>query len=353
MRLRTPVVALAVLATTIGGAGCGPQPGGGSAQPATLQLVDGGGAPARAMGVAEPAPGASGAGSPYVLRATLPTATPAPAAVWRLPRATGPDVVRVASALGATAAPTAVSGGWVVRAGSRLLTLRADSSWSLGTDCMPNAPLEQESLQVACGTAVPTPAEPLGPTAAGARQLAAPMLSALGWSAGDIDVAPGRPTTTVTARRAVDGLDTADWTTTLSFTTQLLDSAYGWTTTPTRGPAYPLISAADAFRALAAEPRPMMPELCRLRTDGKPGCEPPAPVVITGARLGLALRHEPRQPVLVPAWLFDVAGGAQPLAVVAVAPHFLATPPPVPMGRPNPATSAVPPGSQPASPPAG
>jgi hypothetical protein len=321
------VVLVAALATA-----CGTQPGSGDTAPAPLHLTDTG-TGSRALGVPEPAYGGTPTGSPYVLRTTLPSSTPAPAAVWRWQKPSAADAARVAAALGVKAAPTEVDGGRVARSGSHLLTVRDDGSWTWGLDCMPGVPIERESLQVACGSAVTTPAAP-GPTAARARQLADPILGGLGWSAGDITVAAGSPTTTVTARKSVSGTDTADWLTTLSFTVGgLLDTANGWAVEPVRGREYPLVDAATAFRILLEQPRPM-PLLCRVRSDGKPGCEPVTPRIVTGARLGLALRHEPDRALLVPAWLFDLAGGGDPPAVVAVAPQFLATPTPAPMGTP-------------------
>lgn len=345
--MRQTAAALAVALVAVLGTACGTQSGGGDGALARLRLTDAGTGPP-ALGLPEPANGGGTAGAAYVLRTALPTGTPAPAPVWRLPKPTAADAAGVASALGLGGTATAVRGGWVARSGSHLLAVRDDGGWSWGIDCMPDVPLVEESLQVACGSAVTTPAQPAGATSERARALADPVLRRLGWAGGVVTVATGSPTTTVSARRSVGSTDVADWLTTLSFTgTGLLDTASGWAVEPVRGRAYPLVDAATAYRALQAQPRPL-PLLCRVRTDGRPGCEPAAPTVIIRARLGLALRHEPDRALLVPAWLFDVAGGGQPLAMVAVAPRFLATsfpatPTPVPMGVPKSVAPATPP----------
>jgi hypothetical protein len=341
MRRPTRAAAAVALVTAVVAA-CGTQTGARDSALPLLQLTDAGGQ--RALGLPEPAYDGTRGTPPYVLRTALPSGTPAPAPVWRFPKTTATDAGRVVAALGATATPTPVDGGWVARSGSHLLTVRDDGSWSWGIDCMPDVPVEQESLQVACGSAVTTPAQPVGPTVGRARELADPILRRLGWD-GDVAAVRGSPMTTVTARRSVDGTDTADWLTTLSFTVgDLLDAANGWVAEPVRGRAYPLVDAATALRTLESQPQPLS-QLCRVRADGRPGCEPMTPRVITGARLGLALRHEPDRALVVPAWLFDVAGDSQPLAVVAVATRFLATPKPVPMGTPKSVAPAATPSS--------
>jgi len=302
---------------------------------APLQLTDAG-APAQ---IAAAAPGGDANG--FELHATLPSAAPADAPVWRLPHASSADAPQVADALGIPGRPTAVDGGWVTRYGAQRLAVRRDGSWSYGLDCSPNLPLRQENLDVMCATAsgggvavapgsTPTPpiapTIPPGPTAATARTLAAPILQRLGWGAATLEVSVGSPTTSVTARMNVGDTETADWLTSLTFDAgDLLAGGNGWVGTPTRGRSYPLIDAARAYSMLKAEPR-MAPEICQVRKDGKPGCEPIPPTVITGVRLGLALRHDLERPLLVPAWLFETQGGGTPIAVVAVDPRWLKPP---------------------------
>jgi hypothetical protein len=323
MKVR-PLLPVAVAATAVVVAGCAAQTITGHTSLPALQLTDTG-TPTHGV----PAVDLAGGGGPsgFVLRATLPTTTPPAAPVWRLSAATADDAARVADALAAGARPTAVSGGWVARRGTRLLAVRRNGSWTWGLDCSPSVALGQENLDVMCASAsVVTPGVPLHPSEAQVRALAVSTLQRLGWSATALDVVTGSPTSSVTARQRIAGIETADWTTMLSFDVDgALVDANGWVGTPTRGRSYPLIDAARAFAALQAEPR-MTPELCRVRKDGKPGCEPFPPTVITGATLGLALRHDLGRPLLVPAWLFAVQGSAQPIAVVAVDPRWLKAP---------------------------
>jgi hypothetical protein len=56
------------------------------------------------------------------------------------------------------------------------------------------------------------------------------------------------------------------------------------------------------------------------------GCGP-RELTITGARLGLASRQDAGGPVLVPAWLFDVAASDAPIVHLAVAPEYLQSAP--------------------------
>jgi hypothetical protein len=223
-----------------------------------------------------------------------------------------------------------LSGGWVIRQGGQRLAVRADGAWTWAADCSPDLPIAQESLDVGCGVASAVPAETPtvqpGPTDAAARGLAEPILSRIGWRDAALDVLRSAPTTTVIAHRSLESVQTANWTTTLTFGPDgTLVDASGWVSDPRRGRTYPLIDAARAFRLLAAQPR-LMPELCRVRKDGKSECEPIPPVVITGAMLGLALRHDLGRPLLVPAWLFAVRGSAEPLTMVAVDPRWLKPP---------------------------
>src|SRR5262249_29389596 len=93
----------------------------------------------------------------------------------------------------------------------------------------------------------------------------------------------------------------------------------GWLARPAAGAEYPLLSAADAVEQI------VVPDLARL--CGRKVCPTP-PMVITGARLGLALRWNfSGQPLLVPAWRYGLPG----------------PPPPVGAGRANAAIPRRPP----------
>ena len=351
-----PLLACATASLAAALTACGTQTAGESSL-TPLQLTD---ANVAAQIAGAPSGGASG----FELRTTLPTETPAPAPVWRMPHSTAADAARVAAALGLPGRPTAIAGGWVLRYDGQRLAVRSDGGWFYGLDCSPNVPVGQESLDVMCasasggGVAVapgtpgglrPTPPPPpSGPTDAQVRALAAPILTRLGWSDATLEVAVGSPATSVTARRAVAGIATAGWTTTLGFTGngRLVDGN-GIVGEPNQGRAYPLISAARAYQLLLAQPRPMT-EVCAVRKDHKPGCAPIPPTVITAATLGLSLRHELGQPLLVPTWLFTVKGSSEPIAIIAVDPHWLRPPASV-VPRPLPPQSVTPAG--PVSPP--
>ena len=91
-------------------------------------------------------------------------------------------------------------------------------------------------------------------------------------------------------------------------------------------PAYPLVTARQAYQALRRTPLPMPLIAC---PDPLPaGMDPVTcggPLTVTGARLGLARFDADAGPLLVPSWLFSVEDSANPLVQVAVAPRLLAT----------------------------
>ena len=319
-------VIVAVMLTVGGGAGSG--------RPALLRLADSGGGGALA---AEPATGddvAPGA-SPFVLDGTLPAGQPADQPVWHLRTPTADDAAGVADALGLDGAMTRIRDGWVLRDGRSRLLVRDDGGWSYGLDCYADQPLEDERADVMCaaagGVAVAapprdTPTMRPGPSASDARADAAPVLQALGLSDARVTVSEGTPTTTVAASYDVDGTPTAGFTTTLSFTTDdALATGDGWLPDVSRGDDYPVITAQAAFDLLKQQPRPMI-EMCLRRQDGKPGCAPIRPTVITGANLGLTLAQDNGRPTVVPAWLFTVKDQTEPLVQVAVDPAFIAPP---------------------------
>ena len=147
----------------------------------------------------------------------------------------------------------------------------------------------------------------------------------------------------MTVDPVVAGLRTSGWSTTISVGAPgSVVSGSGWLGKPTEGPAYPLISAQAAFELLKDSPTPLVAIACPYGGH----CPYPANRVVTGARLGLALEHDVGSgALLVPAWLFTVRGADQPVAQVAVAPKYLATPNPAPVG-----TNPV--GTKPGGPPA-
>src|SRR5207342_622001 len=122
----------------------------------------------------------------------------------------------------------------------------------------------------------------------------------------------------------VDGLPTTGFGTTLVVATGAVDSGAGWLATTARGPAYPLVTAREAWEALIRTPLPMPLVACP-----EPAPEPVDPVpcggrvIVTGAHLGLSLQQTDEGPMLLPAWLFTVEKSLHPLVQLAVQPRLL------------------------------
>jgi hypothetical protein len=181
-------------------------------------------------------------------------------------------------------------------------------------------------------------------TSAAARRIATAVFTAVGIGPAAVTVNPdGTGAAYVTADPVVSGLPTSGITTAVTVgNDNRVQSGNGWLASVTNGPAYPLISARAAFELLKAQPRPMlaMDMPCQV---GKP-CPGTVTQVVTGAELGLSLHYRDNgRPVLVPSWLFAVAGAGQPVAQVAVEPRYLAGPTPAASSTPNVPTSVAPP----------
>ncbi|MEP7191437.1 MAG: hypothetical protein ABI903_01075, partial [Actinomycetota bacterium] len=163
-----------------------------------------------------------------------------------------------------------------------------------------------------------------------ARRLASPVMQAVGIDpdAGRVDIEGGGRSVVFSpevAGSTVVGLETR---VSVDQHGQIVDAS-GWLATPTRGSAYPLISARAAYDQLLAQPQPMMGLAmapCRI-VPGTSGCAPTPERVVTGATLGLTQAYSTDHAILlVPAWLFQVRGETTPVAVVAVKPAFLGVP---------------------------
>lgn len=348
----TSVRAAAVAAGLVAAlAGCGNQIAT-SGKPPVLRLIDS--ADARAMAVAEPAAGGTDTGSSggYQLVGALPAGQPDPQPVYRPKSASATDAADVAAALGLGGNLTEVDGGWVVRGPSdRRLAVRTDGSWTYGMDCFADQPVEKESLDVMCASATgggvavasdvatpaPTPAAPTpapppfptpppGPPAAEAEQVAAKVFAQLGIGTDDLASYVGSPTTSVAAAPTIDGLHTSGWSTRLDIDVDHeVTGGDGWLARTSSGDDYPVVTAQSAFDRLTQTPL-ARPEICMVRKDGKPGCEEPPPIRITGATLGLMLEHDAKGALLVPAWLFTVDGQSDPVAQIAIDPAYLSPP---------------------------
>lgn len=325
------------------------------ARPHVLHLASSGAA-ATTM-AAEPADQATPGSDPYKLVGTLPSGTPDDQAVWRLRAATGDDAQSIADALQLGGSPTRVHGGWALRDGTNRLIVLDNGNWSYGMDCSPDTPIADEDVNVGCavasGVAVASPGTDQapsvapGPTEADARTVAGHVFQRLGLTNPAIVVYSGDPTTTVQASPSVAGMQSVGWMVTLQVDgSDNVVNAYGWLLNPTRGAAYPVISAQAAFDLLQSQPRPMT-MLCAQRPDGKPGCADVPPTEIIAATLGVMLDQDNGDPVLVPAWLFSVKGQDEPLTQIAVDPSYLGPPPTPPVIQPEPPVEPAQPGDEP------
>ncbi|HVQ94659.1 MAG TPA: hypothetical protein VMU51_26720 [Mycobacteriales bacterium] len=191
---------------------------------------------------------------------------------------------------------------------------------------------------------LPLPVEPTGPTPdeAAVRSAATSVLTALGLGNAEIRVQTFPAIAIVTAAPVVAGLPTAGFEVRLQYNAKIeLAGGSGWLATPVTGTEYPLVSAQKALDALPN------PEIARVCTDRMPATCAIPQRVITGARLGLALRHDQQAgPLLVPAWLYTIKGSDLPLTAIAVDPKYISpgdkkNPPPADLptsgpGRPIP-----------------
>lgn len=234
------------------------------------------------------------------------------AAVHRLVDDTGADARALAKALGLTGDGEDGAGlrRWVD--GPRQLSVRTGDggSWT---------------YLAVTGMADP----PVGDTSA-ARSAARAVVEAAGLDpASAQDVASGSAVT-LTVDPVVDGRPTTGLTTTVIAAGTTVLSAQGWLAATERGATYPVISAREAWDVLVRTALPMPLMACPEPAPGTDNATDPVgcgrPLTVTGARLGLSLQWAgPRgsEPLLVPSWLFDVAGAPLPLAQVAVDPAYV------------------------------
>jgi len=273
----------------------------------------------------------------YLLSGPLPAERPEASAVYRLGPAKVPvdSVRRLARALALGGSTRQNPTGWQVSDGRRVLAVDIGGNWQLGpgevtmdnpVQCF-RAPCPQESTGAGSGVGSRS-----APPPAAAKRIATVALHALGLPTEDLRTTPNGRLTDVRASRQVAGRDALDFGTTLSVGGDgKIYSGTGWLGQPERGPAYPLVTAAAAFNLLQAQPHAEI-ALCRPQADG--GCAPAPQVRVTGAKLGLLMAIEERGAVLVPAWLFTIAGQHDPVAAVAVEPRYLALPPATQPGSP-------------------
>lgn len=270
--------------------------------------------------VAIGAPVSDASSSSYTLEGTLSDQKPDDGRVRRPTRGSAEEAAKLASALGLDGKPTEIKGGWALRGpDNTVLLLRSEGSWSWAMDCSPDQPIGEESLDVGCDMAISyvPPGPPPGPSAADTERVARPVFDALELS-GDIRATQGEEKKSFATIEPASGAASTLWV------SPALDviGGNGWLAGSSEGDAYPLISAAAAFDALKAVPM-MRDDMCRVRSDGKPGCEEPASPVVVGAHLGLMLDHDRSGALLVPAWLFELMGSTDTVPWVAIDPAYL------------------------------
>lgn len=331
-RVAPVAAAVAVLAVLAGTAYVVRDAGGDAQGPAPLHLTSSRAAAARDAAV-------SGAvGGRFELAGDLPGGVPADTPVQVF--GSGPSeatLSRLADALGLRGALREKDGARVLVDGDAGLVVAATrgSPWQFnrtgGATCLPVTGSD-DGVVSSCATAdAPTTKAALAaPRPAEAVALAAPVLTAAGVDPARARAVPAPPVTVVTVDPEVAGLETAGAATTVTVDPAGVVTAQGWLARTTAGDPYPLISAQAAFDRLAELPVPLLacPEPAPPTAAGGPSCG--GPVTITGARLGLSLQWEGDRPLLVPSWLFRVAGSDEPVVMVAVDPAYLQEPTAVP-----------------------
>jgi hypothetical protein len=280
----------------------------------------------------------------FVVSGKLP-AGPASARVHRF-GSSDPDVSRLADALGLDEAAVRTGEGLPAGSGTVLRVGAAPGGpWQFARAdayvCQDALVGEnpEGSVSSTCAappeTARPAVADP--PTEAAARDAARPVLAAAGLDIGDARVEPAvdpasRGTTavgfaadarTVRVDPVVDGQPTSGLATTVTVDADGVLTASGWLGDAQPSDTYPVVSAKEAVARLAAMPVPLI-ACAESAKPVPPGPVCGGPVEITGASFGLSVQWESGRAVLVPSWLFDTAGGLEPLAVVAVDSAYLA-----------------------------
>jgi hypothetical protein len=235
----------------------------------------------------------------------------APVILW-----CGPPVQRPPAAPGP---PNTAGGG-----GATGVNPRAAAPAALGLVCpMKPGQLEPfDSVPAPSGAAAP----PSGPTA---QSVAMPVLQAVGVAGSPLRITTIGSVTFVSADPVVDGLPTAGFSTMAGVgPADRITQASGWLSRPVAGSSYPLIDAQQAFNRLEQSTHPVAgahpPEvMCPLNPDTLCNPGPIRVIQVTGATYGLALGYNKGEPVLVPAWLFSVAGTSLKISQVAINPRYL------------------------------
>ncbi len=377
-RLAIATAAAALFA--LGAAGCGSQAGAPAGQPPKLSLASsasptpGPTAPQGSSPLLTPSPAPPGVPSSAQVELTgrLPATGPASGVLRALPgnKAAQQRVRALAAALRMSGSPQRVTSGWRVTGlgtlqvtdgpGLRWTYVGAPGLPSCGGPALPQsgststaaaAPAAKAGMG-SSGQAVPgalgrmcpmgpgrsEPGDPVPAPSAGtapssgasAQAVAKPVLQAAGVAGSPLRITTIGAYTFVSADPAVDGLPTAGFTTTIGFGPgDRITQAGGWLSRPADGSAYPLVGARQAFNRLAQSVHPIggarLPQVgCPLNPEVLCGAPGPMHVVdMTGAEYGLSLSYNRSEPVLVPSWLFSVAGTGLRIPQVAISPRYL------------------------------
>ena len=289
--------------------------------------------------------GVSGKGR-VIVSATLP-AGPDSARVYRFGSGQ-PDPGRLADVLGLepdqvrTGDPVAADEGTVLRVGTG-----PGSPWQFARAgayvCLDPLAGEDADGSVSSTCAAPPPSSRPGPddTPSEAEAIAAagPVLAAVGLESADARVEPANRLGGAAGARTVrvdpdlDDAPTRGFETLVTVDSQGILTASGSLAQPRPSDSYPVIGADEAVDLLAAMPVPLIacPESTVPVPPG-PACG--GPMEVTGATFGRSMQWEGagERPLLVPAWLFDIKGATEPIAIVAVDPAYLADPLPTEPG---------------------
>jgi hypothetical protein len=376
---RLAIVTAAAALLGLGATACGSQIGTAASQPTPQKLhlatsASPGATPAPGNAtpvLPSPVPPGVPGWAQVKLTGRLPSHGPTRGTVHSLPGGEAPaaTVRALAGALHLTGAPQRVAGGWrVTGPGTLQVSDGPGLRWTyLGGPaipwCGPVLPRPQQTpgapstagSGVATGSnpraAVPgaigrscpmkpgqlEPYDPVSPPAASvappsgpsAQAVAMLVLQAAGVAGSPLRITTIGSFTFVSADPTVDGLPTAGFSTMVGVGPgDRITQASGWLSHPVAGSSYPLVSAQQAFNRLEQSTHPVAggrpPEvMCPLNPDTLCNPGPIRVVQVTGAVYGLALSYNRGEPVLVPAWLFTVAGTGLKVPEVAISPRYL------------------------------
>lgn len=346
-----PLAAGLVVVLLLGGVAIAVRAAGGSGEDAGVRLPELRLMSTAGAAVSVDAPTADRARGRYLLAGSLPSSRPPAAPIYQIRAGAQATLVgRLAGALGLPGKASKTGAGWQLSSkGGQLLTLDGGTgAWRLapGTvsvdgrlQCF-RAPCPNETGpygNVVGGQPAPPPSV--------AKQVASDALRLLGLPVKDLTTSTNGQLTEVRAARPVEHTPAYGFDTVLAVgIDRTIRGGHGWLGQPARGPAYPLVTAAEAFRRLQAQPYAQI-ALCRLHPAG--GCAPAPQTKVTGAELGLMTALDARGALLVPAWLFSVAGQADPVPVVAVESRYLRPADPRRLGPSAPTASTPGPGQPP------